>query len=100
MEKALEIEQIKEEYKEIEEVLDERSKRRWCAVKARTYNKNHVRGGVTIVSKATGVSRPCIYRGIKEIEEGEKILGNRLRREGGGRKKNYRESNGDRISFE
>jgi hypothetical protein len=88
MEKQCAIEQLQIEYEEIRGVLDERGKRRWCAARARSYNREFGRGGVTLVSKATGVSRSCIYSGIEEIEEESNLWEDRIRKRGGGRKKN------------
>ena len=59
---------IKEEFKDISYSLDERRIRLWCAAKARTYNRVYGRGGVMAVHKATKVSRPRIYYGLKEIQ--------------------------------
>jgi transposase len=43
--------------------------------------------GISEVSRATGVSRRVISEGIKELENPESILLNRVRKKGGGRKK-------------
>ena len=83
-----EIELIKQEFAEIKPVLDERRIRWWCGTKARSYNRTHQRGGVSIVSKATGVSRSRIHHGIAEIEQGSSLESGRNRQAGGGRKKN------------
>ncbi|EQD74805.1 Rhodopirellula transposase family protein [mine drainage metagenome] len=42
-------------------------------------------GGVSIVSRACGLSRKAIHKGMHELEEGEPLVG-RVRRTGGGRK--------------
>lgn len=89
MKREAQITQIRLEYLDIKQVLDERSLRWWCASKSRAYNRVNKRGGVSIVSEATGISRSRIQRGLKEI--GSKVAEastNRLRKEGGGRKKN------------
>ena len=44
-------------------------------------------GGVTLISRATGLSRTTINNGIPELEQGRSLSGQRVRREGGGRKK-------------
>jgi len=59
----------------------------WCASKVRAYKREQLKGCVSIVSEATGISRSRIYRGLEEIEEGSKLK-NRIRQQGGGRKKN------------
>ena len=71
--------------------LDERRIRLWCAARAMTYNREHGRGGVMRVHQATGVSRPRIYAGLRELEQEEKLARERVRCPGGGRKKNTRD---------
>ena len=44
-------------------------------------------GGVTLVSRATGVSQVTIWRGTKELKSGDVVDPGRIRRPGGGRKK-------------
>ena len=44
-------------------------------------------GGISAVSRATGLSRKAISHGIKELQEGERASEGRIRRKGGGRKK-------------
>lgn len=78
---------IKEEFDDISDSFDERRIRIWCAAKARAYDRIHGRGGVTSVCKATGVSRPRIYVGLKELTSAEPLDKHRIRRKGGGRKK-------------
>jgi len=90
MERVQRIEEIRLEFLDIHRVLDERSLRWWCASKARVYDRLYTKGGVSIVYEATGISRSRIYRGIEEIEA-ESISTDRIRKAGGGRKKN----NGD-----
>lgn len=82
------INQIRAEFNDIRSVLDERRIRIWCAAKSRAYNRIHKKGGVTIVSEATGVSRPRIYLGISEIENSGQVAKEQIRKQGGGRKKN------------
>lgn len=45
------------------------------------------RGGISSVSKATGVSRPVIRQGIAELKDPALLASGRIRREGGGRKR-------------
>ena len=78
---------VKEEFDDIAYSLDEHRIRLWCAAKALSYNKIYGRGGVTVVHKATHVSRPRIYLGLKEIKSKEKLEKSRIRKSGGGRKK-------------
>jgi len=78
---------IQKEYADISFSLDERRRRLWCAAKARAYNRIYSIGGVSIVHRATGVSRSRIHTGLKEIINPEKLDTQRIRRSGGGRKK-------------
>ena len=88
MKKEDHIHQVRAEFDDIKGVLDERRIRYWCAAKARAYNRIYKKGGVSIVSEATGVSRSRIYRGMREIKIGEDREKARSRKAGGGRKKN------------
>ena len=63
-------------------MLDERLRRLWAAAEARALG----RGGVTMVSAATGISRRAIHLGLRELRE-PPMPGRRIRREGGGRKR-------------
>jgi len=87
MEREEQIEQIRLEFEDIKRVLDERSIRWWCASKAKSYDRLHSKGGVSIVYEATGISRSRIYRGLEEMASSS-ISTDRLRKAGGGRKKN------------
>ena len=81
------IQAIRQEFCELAPLLDERRIRLWCASRARAYNREHGRGGVTVVHLATGVSRNCIYAAIHELlTEGPPLPKSRVRRPGGGRK--------------
>jgi len=55
---------VRLKYEGLSQVMTERLKRRWAACEALSLG----RGGVTIVSKATGLSRNTIVKGIGEIE--------------------------------
>ncbi len=92
MERQEQIALIQAEYLDIKEVLNEKSLRWWCASKARAYNRVYKKGGVSIIREATGVSRSRIQRGIKEMESATTETTNRLRKEGGERKKNNRDT--------
>ena len=61
-------------------LLNERLLRQYLANEAMSYG----RGGVTIVSRISGVSRTTITTGINELKSGKSITG--VRRSGGGRK--------------
>ena len=62
--------------------LDERTRRLWCAAQAQALGH----GGVTRVQEATGVSRPCLTRGMKDLAASPFPEG-AVRRPGGGRKR-------------
>jgi len=62
--------------------LDERGRRRFAATEARVYGY----GGVSVVSRITGMARSTIGRGVQEIEEKEGVEAGRVRKPGGGRK--------------
>ena len=65
--------------------MDERSRRQWAAAEARELGW----GGVTVVARATDLSRTTISAGLRELELPAKqrsVEGLRVRRPGGGRK--------------
>ena len=76
---------IKEKFDEISSYLDEKTLRIWCATEANNYNKIFGRGGITIVHRATGLSRTTIRCGINELLN--EPQSERVRKQGGGRKK-------------
>ena len=88
-------EAIKEKYRVLSGRLDEATLRLWVAAEAHSLG----RGGVSVVAKATGVSRTTIYAGLTEIEAANKARDqdgasvtratttHRVRAAGGGRKK-------------
>ena len=74
---------ISARYKFLELVLDERARRLMAAAESQAIG----RGGISAVSKATGIMRPVIRQGIAELKEPASTAPSRIRREGGGRKK-------------
>ena len=62
--------------------LDERAKRITAAAEAMAIGH----GGISIVQRACGLSRPTIYNGIRELEEHRIIPLGRVRNTGAGRK--------------
>jgi len=64
-------------------LLDERTRRLFAANEARALG----RCGVSQVSRACGLSRKAISKGIKEIEAGTALAPGRVRQPGGGRRK-------------
>jgi hypothetical protein len=83
----MELTSIRERYELLATVLDERARRLVAAAEAIAVG----RGGITLVSRATGMAPRSIASGIKELKELPSKLpnskGNRLRKPGGGRKK-------------
>jgi transposase len=74
---------ISQKYRMLESELNERQRRLWAASEAKSLGY----GGISLVSRATGISRPTITKGIKELENGEHLAEGRILREGGGGKK-------------
>jgi len=73
---------IRQRFEALAPVLDEQARRRLAAAEARALG----RGGVTLVSRVTGIARSTINRGIAEIEANRSAGAGRVRRPGGGRK--------------
>jgi hypothetical protein len=82
---------IRKKFRKINLNLNEKSRRLWCAMEALAIEK----GGVALVHAATGVSRPTIYAGIRELERRRgrkrkrsrrKITNVGIRKKGGGAK--------------
>jgi len=63
--------------------LNEKQRRYYAAREAKVYGF----GGVTAFARATGMNRDTINQGIKEVESGNTLQGDRIRQPGGGRKK-------------
>ena len=76
-------ERIKRRFELLAGELNERTRRTVAAAEALAIG----RGGISAVSRATGVSRQAIRQGIKELQEQRGTNQGRLRRQGGGRKK-------------
>jgi len=75
--------EIKARYEVLRPLLDERARRLVVAAESQTAG----RGGISAVSRATGVSRQVIRQGIAELKAPAAMSPSRIRREGGGRKK-------------
>lgn len=63
--------------------LNEKTRRIWAASESKIFG----RGGVTILSRATGLSRSTIHLGLRDLECKKPINAEQVRRIGGGRKK-------------
>lgn len=77
---------IRKKYELLDSIFDERTRRLWAAAESQTLDHS----GVSVVSRATGISRTTIYQGIKDLAELGKSISidkkKRIRTAGGGRK--------------
>ncbi len=74
---------IAERYALLSDSLDERSRRLLLGAESKVLG----RGGISAVSKATGVARSVIRHGLADLAGSEPLETGRIRRSGGGRKK-------------
>src|SRR3954452_3233991 len=78
---------IRQKYEALAPLLHEKAQRRWAACEALALG----RGGISLVSVATGLSRPTIRRGLTELNttrddsQGIESDRARIRRPGAGR---------------
>src|SRR5271163_1033322 len=75
---------IRRKFRLVAVELDERRRRQWAAAEARDVGW----GGISLVARATGLSRPTIMAGLKELELSSKrrtVAAARVRSPGGGR---------------
>jgi Rhodopirellula transposase DDE domain len=79
---VIEFEDIGSRWRRTARLVDERGRRLLAATEALA----HGYGGVTAVSRATGLARSTINRGIREISTSCEEVGKRVRRPGAGRK--------------
>src|SRR5216684_4909767 len=69
-------------FAQVASVLDERRRRLWAAAEAKAVGY----GGVSLVARVTGQTRPTIHAGLKELASGIVPLAEgRVRRSGAGR---------------
>src|SRR6202035_4003173 len=83
LEVVLDLAAISARYKALKGSLDERARRLMAAAESQVLG----RGGISVVSKDTGMSRVVIQPGITELMSPSLLAPGRVRREGGGRKK-------------
>jgi transposase len=76
------VEWIRAKFVDLSGDLDERGRRRWAAIEARSLG----RGGIAAVAEAIGMSDRTIRSGIKELETGDSPPKGRQRRPGAGRR--------------
>jgi len=74
---------VRERFAVLVPVLDEKSRRLLVAAESKAWGP----GGISAVSKTTGVSRQVIRQGLRELEQSATHPTGRIRRPGGGRKK-------------
>jgi Rhodopirellula transposase DDE domain len=81
----MDLKTLRRKYRAVAPGLTERSRRLWAASEAAALGH----GGIALVEHATGISRPTISRGMREVESGahETLPPERTRRAGGGRKR-------------
>jgi DNA-binding phage protein len=78
------IQSVQDKYRVLDAILDERGRRVWAAAEARSLR----RGGVSLVAKATGMSRTTIHTGLADLGTHRLAAAptGRIRKAGGGRK--------------
>ncbi len=79
---------IREKYQVLAPELNERTLRLFAAAEAKYLG----RGGISLVARAIEVSRDRISRGLQDLETEKKLEPDRIRRPGGGRKKQVEEN--------
>lgn len=80
------VKRIREKYKALVPELNERGRRQWAASEARDLGY----GGISLVAKATGLSRPTISKGINDIrlpKREREVYQDRIRKMGAGRRR-------------
>src|SRR4051812_39993408 len=85
MEDTQTLARIQPKYHSLLPEMDERSRRQWAAAEARDLGW----GGVSLVARATGLSRPTIMAGLRELDQPipqRAAQAARVRQPGGGRR--------------
>jgi Rhodopirellula transposase DDE domain len=80
---------IRRKFRLVAVELDERRRRQWAAVEAQEVGW----GGISLVARATGLSRPTIMAGLKDLQLSSKsrtVAATRVRCPGGGRRTSTR----------
>jgi hypothetical protein len=73
---------IRAKFRALAARFDEHTRRLWAATEASALGY----GGISLVARATAISRRAILVGLREIQSGEMLPAGRVRRPGGGRK--------------
>lgn len=76
-------EAIRSSYQSLTLHLNEYSSRIWAATEAKRYG----RGGISAVHRATGIDYKTIRKGLKELASAQKVIAEKIRACGGGRKR-------------
>jgi transposase len=87
---------IRQKFMTLASCLNERGRRLWAATEAKPLGY----GGISLVARATGISRRAIEVGLREIETGSLLPPGRVRRPGGGRKSALHHQPGLRKALE
>src|ERR1700678_746625 len=74
--------EVRQRFTVLEAVLDEKSRRLLVAAESKAWGA----GGISAISKTTGVSRQAIRQGLRELKQSPTHPAGRIRRPGGGRK--------------
>ena len=83
---AKDVTRIRRKYILLSPEMNERGRRQWAAAEARELGY----GGVSLVARATGLSRPTISAGLRELDLPQRqreLEATRVRRPGGGRRR-------------
>lgn len=83
------IDKVRQKYEAIAFCLNEKGKRLWAAIEARSYG----RGGVKLMCVATKLSTATLYRGFQDLDN-KNLDTSRVRVIGGGRKKATKKQSG------
>jgi hypothetical protein len=81
--RAVQARDARKRFREMAPVLNEQSLRRFVAMEARALG----RGGVSLMSRISGLARSTIYHGLADIRDHVSAPSGRIRKPGGGRKK-------------
>lgn len=81
--RAVQARDARKRFREMAPVLNEQSLRRFVAMEARALG----RGGVSLMSRISGLARSTIYHGLADIRDHLSAPSGRIRKPGGGRKK-------------
>ena len=73
---------VRVRFERMKPFLDERGRRLFAANEAMSLG----RGGIEMVSVATGIARSTIWRGMAELRSGQNEIDGAIRRPGAGRK--------------